>query len=73
MNGKYAAGLTVESRTPHGATGFAGLSNFVPRIFVASEISMISIYHQSPHNSQGSEEEYMTIIRSRIRLTEPMP
>jgi len=46
MNGKYWAGLTVGLRTPFGATGLAGLSNFVPMMFVASEISKISIYYQ---------------------------
>src|SRR5438045_1248760 len=42
-NGKYSAGVTLGSRTPRGATGFAGSSNFDPRIFVALEISIISI------------------------------
>lgn len=51
-NGKYSAGVTLGSRTPRGATGLAGSSNFDPRIFVALEISMISIYCQDVQNSR---------------------
>ena len=39
----YAAGVTPSTIVPFGATGDDPMSNFVPIIFVASEISMISI------------------------------
>jgi hypothetical protein len=46
MNEKYFAGVTPATIVPLGATGLDPLSYFVPIMFVALEISKISIYHQ---------------------------
>ena len=44
IKGKYAAGIIAGLRFPFGAIEENLLSNWVPIIFVALEISMISIY-----------------------------
>src|SRR5271169_573763 len=47
MKEKYFAGVTPSTMVPLGATGLEPLSYFVPTMFVALEISKISIYDQN--------------------------